>query len=227
VLDRTTLLRATAANHRAWFRRRAAAAGGYVERLDGLEVVVSGEAATVAFPGSRGHSRERLDEPMRYARERGVATMSCWSLDEDRRLGTLLLARGFEWGWQPHWMALEALGFGDTAALASLAVTNAELEEPVPGGRPPLAVAVVTGQAAVADWILERRPELASRPVEPRGGTLLHVALEWDDEHLVRVALRHGGDPSARDHQWNATPLEWARHLGRSDLAPLLEQPST
>jgi GNAT superfamily N-acetyltransferase len=33
--------------------------------------------------------------------------MACWSLDVDRALGARLLARGFEWGWQPHWMALD------------------------------------------------------------------------------------------------------------------------
>jgi ribosomal protein S18 acetylase RimI-like enzyme len=31
--------------------------------------------------------------------------MSCWSLDDDAALGAELVARGFEWGWQPHWMA--------------------------------------------------------------------------------------------------------------------------
>jgi ribosomal protein S18 acetylase RimI-like enzyme len=363
VADRATLLRATAANHRAWFRRCAAVAGGHVERVAGLELVVTGQAATMPFPAAGQGLRRRLDELMRDADERGVRAIGCWALDEDRRLGTVLLARGFEWGWQPHWMALdlrrlpdeplehdvapaerdgasdlpygepgpvhratahlavrddgrtvghvalnpwrgcagiydmgvvpshrrrgigraltlaacrlgrergcthavlnatgdgeplyralgfqslgmgrtwwlhpgprptarqtelaEALGLGDAAALASLAPTDAELEEPIPGGGPPLAIAVVTRRPAVADWILDRRPDLASRPVEPRGGTLLHVAVEWNDEDLVGVALRHGADRSVRDGMWHGTPLDWARHLDRPRLAALLEQ---
>jgi GNAT superfamily N-acetyltransferase len=363
VLDRAALLRATAANHRAWFRRRAAVAGGGVERHDGLDLVVADAGGTLAFPPPRARSRERLDGLMRRADRLGLRTMACWSLGEDRELGTLLLARGFEWGWQPHWMAVdlarlpdlelehavvpgrsgdargvpyatsrpdppaarrlavrlegrtvghavvnpwrgfagiydmgvlpshrrkgigraltlaacrlgrelgcthavlnatdegeplyravgfeslgmgctwwlhpgprptprqtalvEAIGFADLDRLASLKPTRAELERPVPGGGPPLAAAAVTGQAAVADWILERRPDLISRPVEPRGGTLLHVAVEWDDERLVRVALARGADRGARDNTWNATPLDWAEHLDRPGLAELLRE---
>jgi GNAT superfamily N-acetyltransferase len=41
------------------------------------------------------------------ADELELRTVSCWSLDEDKALGTLLIARGFEWGWQPWWMALD------------------------------------------------------------------------------------------------------------------------
>jgi hypothetical protein len=107
VLDRATLLRATAANHRAWHRRCAAVAGGGIERCDGVDIVFAGGGGTIAFPRSRARSRERLDEAMRRAHRLALRTMACWSLDEDRVLGTLLVARGFEWGWQPHWMALD------------------------------------------------------------------------------------------------------------------------
>jgi GNAT superfamily N-acetyltransferase len=359
VLDRQTLLRATAANHRALFRRRALVAGGQVERCDGLDVVVCGGEGTIAFPTGGPRLRGRLDLAIRL----GLRTMSCWALGEDRRLGTLLLARGFEWGWQPHWMALdltrlpdeplrhevvpadgdlpralpyatpatdppatrhlmvhadgtpvghvvvnpwrgaagiydmgvarasqrqgvgraltiaacrlardlgcthavlnatgegeplyrsvgfqslglgrtwwlhdgprptprqralvEAIGFGDVDALARLGPTDAELEDPIPGGGPPLAVAVVTAQAPVADWVLSRRPDLASVAVEPRGGTLLHVAVEWDDDALARVALGHGADLSVRDNAWRGTPLDWAEQLGRPRMTALLRE---
>jgi hypothetical protein len=117
---------------------------------------------------------------------------------------------------------VEAIGFGNLDALTALNPTRAELEEPIPGGGPPLAVAVVTGRADVAAWLLGRRPDLASAPVEPRGGTLMHVAVEWDDEALLRVALAHGADPTVRDGMWNGTPLDWAEHLGRERLAEVL-----
>jgi ribosomal protein S18 acetylase RimI-like enzyme len=353
------LLRATAANHRAWFRRTAAAVGGTARRLPGLDVVVAGRWGTIGFPHSR--SRERLDEALRWAHSHGARAMSCWSLREDRVLGTLLLARGFEWGWQPHWMALElarlpgeepahgvvprrgelpsdlpyadgppdppavrhlvvrdggqavghvvvnpwrgtagiydmgvapghrrrgigraltlaacragrdlgcthavlnatgegeplyrgvgfvslglgqtwwmhpgprptrrqtelveAIGFGDVGRLAALRPSGNELGRSIPGAGPPLAAAVVTGQAAVADWILGRRPDLVSAPVELRGGTLLHVAVEWDDEAMLDVALSHGADRDARDRRWNATALQWAEHFGHERLAARL-----
>jgi ribosomal protein S18 acetylase RimI-like enzyme len=361
VLDRARLLRAIAANHRAWFRRRAGVGGGRVERVGGLDVVVADGFGTIAFPSGRAAGlREELDDALAL----GLRAMSCWALREDRRLGTLLVARGFEWGWQPHWMArdlsavpddtgghevvpadgdvpndlpyasaaplpraarrlvvlaggrpvghvvvnpwrgiagiydmgvadgwrrqgigraltlaacrlghemgcshavlnatgegeplyrragfeslgvgrtwwlhpgprptarqsalVEAIGFGNVDALAALDPTSAELEEPIPGGGPPLAVAVVTGRAEVADWILARRADLASAPVEPRGGTLLHVAVEWDDEAMLRVALAHRADPTVRDPMWNGTPLDWAEHLGRERLAEVLREP--
>ena len=351
------LLRAIAANHRAWFRRTAKVAGGGVQRLDGLEVIVADDAGTIAFPPARARSRALLDQALRL----GLRSMSCWSLAEDRTLGALLVARGFEYGWQPHWMALdlaqlpdeepahpvvpargeqprnlpyaserpsppaarhlavvergrivghvivnashgcagiydmgvapdrrrqgvgraltiaacrlgrelgcsvavlnatregeplyntagfeslgrgrtwwlhpgprptprqtalaEAIGLGDLDGLAALRPTRAELERELPGGGPPLAIAVVSGQAPAADWILQRRPDLVSRPIESRGGTLLHVAVEWDDEQLVDVALAHGADRQARDHTWKATPRDWAEHLNRPNLVARL-----
>jgi len=30
-----------------------------------------------------------------------------WSLRRDDRLGVRLVARGFDWGWRPHWMGVE------------------------------------------------------------------------------------------------------------------------
>ena len=121
---RASLLRATAANHRAWFRRRAAVAGGRVARLGDLDVIVEGGAGTIAFPRTRGRLRERLDAAMRL----GLRAMSCWALADDRVLGTLLAARGFEWGWQPHWMALDLARLPDEPP--------AHAVEPARGGLP-------------------------------------------------------------------------------------------
>jgi ribosomal protein S18 acetylase RimI-like enzyme len=300
---------------------------------------------------------------VRRARQLKLDRMSCWSLGEDRVLGTLLIARGFEWGWEPHWMArelnriprdqgeyvvvpfergsrdgelpyrtvtdpagvhhlavrhggdtvgqvivnpwrgfagvynmgvgashrrrgigraltlaacrlgrelgcthavlnatpegellyrtvgfaslgmgqtwwlhpgprptgrqtalVEAIGLGGVEALAALRPTRAELERPVPGPGPPLAVTANTRAAPVADWILSRRPELVNQRFEPRGETLLHLAVEGDDDELTRVALAHGADTSLRDRAFGGTPLGWARHQGRAKLEALLSQ---
>lgn len=104
--DATALRRAIAANHRAWFRRCAAARGGRVERPAGIELAAEPPWGTIAFPGARARSAARLDEVLRRARALSVDGLSCWSLDEDPALQGLLVARGFEVGWQPHWMAL-------------------------------------------------------------------------------------------------------------------------
>lgn len=313
--------------------------GSSVERFGGgLDVIVAGREGTIAFPRSRG----RLDEAVRWM-ARTLRRGSCWSLHPDAELGVRLLARGFEWGWQPCWMALdlarlpdeesahavvarpgghfvveaggepvghvavnawrgiagiydmgvderfqrrgigraltiaacrrarelgcthatlnatpmgervyravgfaalgegqtwwwhgwppptprqealvEAVGFGDLDALAQLRPSRAELEREIRGPGPLLAVAVVARQTPAADWILRRRPDLVSRPIEPRGGTLLHCAVEWDDVAMAEVALAHGADTSARDHMFNGTPLGWAEHLGHDRLVRLL-----
>ncbi len=102
MLDREALLRATAANHRAWFRR---AADSRIERPGGIELVVHGPEGALPFPVKR--DRPAVAGAVQRADELELRTVSCWSLDEDKALGTLLIARGFEWGWQPWWMALE------------------------------------------------------------------------------------------------------------------------
>jgi GNAT superfamily N-acetyltransferase len=326
-----SLTRAIAANHRAWFRRDADEIG----RFGGIDVIVTGRHGTLGFP----RSRVRLDEALRWARGRGVKGMSCWSLSADRDLGVRLLARGFEWGWEPHWMALdlarlpdeepahpvvsddgvhfvvsgrghvavyawrgvaglydmgveeayrrrgigraltlaacrrarelgcthatlnatplgepvyrgvgfeslgwgqtwwwhgwtppsarqtalvEAVGFGDLDALAELRPIRAELERRIRGPGPLLVVAVNARRPEAADWILRRRSDLASRPLDGRGATLLHLAVESDDAEMAEVALAHGADPTVRDHVYGSTPLGWAEHFGHERLVRLL-----
>jgi ribosomal protein S18 acetylase RimI-like enzyme len=355
-----TLLNAVASNHRAWFRRTAALSGGAVERIGGIDLVVDGRSGTIPFPRSRAPGS--VAAVMRRARELGVHSMGCWSLRADRVLGTVLFARGWEWGWQPHWMGIdlaqlrdeepahdvvpaagsyaarvpyarsapypkaarhlavrrnneivghvvinpwrrtagiydmgvapaerrrgigraltvaacrlarelgcthailnatpegelvyggigfeslghgqtwwlhpgrptptarqtelaEAIGFGSLRALETLRPTRAELEKPLSSDTTPLALTIVTGQVEVARWLLERRPDLVSAPLDRGGSTLLHLAVFYDDEDIVRLALAHGADREARDRQWESTPLGWAEHLGRVRLAALL-----
>jgi GNAT superfamily N-acetyltransferase len=314
------------------------------ERGDGIDLIVNGREGAIAFPARRNRAA------VAWAIERAAALrlrrLSCWSLDEDKALGTLLIARGFEWGWQPWWMSLElarlpaeeprhttihdrwkgfhvftvrdeqrviggvsvnpwrgiagiydmgvrpehrrqgigraltlaacglarelgcthaglnatpegellystvgferlgegrtwwrhpgqrttprqqalveAIGFGDVDALQALRPTDLELERPIGGAGPPLVITVLTGQPAVAEWILARRPELVSGDLGDAGYTLLHAAAEWDAPEVAAVALARGADPTIRDGTHNGTPLGWAQHFGRERITALL-----
>jgi ankyrin repeat protein len=77
-------------------------------------------------------------------------------------------------------------------------------------------------QPHATEWILRRRPELASRPLDDRGATLLHFAVESYNAAIVEIALAHGADPNVRDRTFNATPLGWAEHFGYEPIARLL-----
>jgi ribosomal protein S18 acetylase RimI-like enzyme len=116
----------------------------------------------------------------------------------------------------------EAVGLGDLEALAALSPTGAELEGPLPGDEPPLALALLTGQLGVAEWILARRPALVGARYGPHDVTLLHLAVEHDSVRFAELALAHGVDVTARDATFAATALGWAEHFGRAALATRL-----
>jgi ribosomal protein S18 acetylase RimI-like enzyme len=118
----------------------------------------------------------------------------------------------------------EAIGFGDLGALAALSPTDAELEDPLPGGERPLPFALLTRQLPVAEWILARSPTLIDGRFGPRGVTLLHLAVERDSAPFAELALAHGVDLSVRDATFSATALGWAEHLERDALAARLRE---
>ena len=88
-------------------------------------------SATAGCAGSRGTAeRRQLPFPRRAAAARGSTRSSpgraargggrigCWAtgLEPTEELAARLVARGFEWGWQPHWMALELGGIAARGA---------------------------------------------------------------------------------------------------------------
>jgi GNAT superfamily N-acetyltransferase len=100
-LDDDALLRAVADNHRDWMARWAVACGDGVVSVDGAELYLSHEANL--FPRS-APDPDRLIESIRA---HDCADVGYWSLDADDRVGVGLVARGFGWGWRPHWMVIE------------------------------------------------------------------------------------------------------------------------
>jgi ribosomal protein S18 acetylase RimI-like enzyme len=100
-LGDSALLRAVADNHRDWMARWAVAAGGDVVSVDGAELCLSREANL--FPATAPDP----DELLGAIRAHDCAGVGYWSLGTDDRLGVRLVARGFGWGWRPHWMAID------------------------------------------------------------------------------------------------------------------------
>jgi GNAT superfamily N-acetyltransferase len=103
------LVRAAAANHTDWFVARAHARGGEVRSENGLTWTISPQEITIAFPHLPDTDAAVLDDIVAECYRRAPASASCWSLSPSRPrdLGARLAARGFEWGWRPHWMALD------------------------------------------------------------------------------------------------------------------------
>jgi ankyrin repeat protein len=60
-------------------------------------------------------------------------------------------------------------------------------------------------------------------PVEQPWETALHAAAAGGDVALVELLLDLGADPSLRDARFDATPLDWARHLDRPAVVEVLE----
>jgi ribosomal protein S18 acetylase RimI-like enzyme len=61
-------------------------------------------------------------------------------------------------------------------------------------------------------------------PIGRLGGTVLHEAVRIRDAALLAAALAAGADPGARDRTYDATPLDWARHLHNPEAEELLRR---
>jgi ribosomal protein S18 acetylase RimI-like enzyme len=126
------LLVAIAQNHRAWFRRGARVTGGDVERIGGIELVVDGGHGMIPFARRRERTRTNLDQVMQRIRYLNLRSVGCWSLRGDPRWGAFLVARGFVWGWEPHWMALDLNRLRDDASEHVVSAVHAPYAEGVP-----------------------------------------------------------------------------------------------
>lgn len=91
----------------------------------------------------------------------------------------------------------------------------------LPSDLVPLHRAAAKGKAAVARVLLD-----AGAAVAPDAGsglpTPLHLAAGAGDVETVRALLDGGADPEATEDGFGATPLGWAEHGGRTEVADLL-----
>ena len=106
-------VRAAAANHLHWFVAGAVAGGGKVQRDNGV-VFTGPNGGEIIFPRlTTRNASGTLDRIMVYYYAHRPAagegrSVGVWAVTptQPRDLGARLLARGFEWGWRPHWMSL-------------------------------------------------------------------------------------------------------------------------
>jgi len=106
------LEQAAADNHRELFCLNAVCQGGEVCMKGGLTWIWAGPDSTlmIAFPSlAEKNAGALLDEMMAWCRAHPSKGAGCWSFDppQPADLGIRLLARGFQPGWQPCWMALD------------------------------------------------------------------------------------------------------------------------
>lgn len=109
---------AAADNHRQLFTLEAMALNGEVQAAGGLSWTYAGPDRNAAIPFpilSKDDAGKMLDAMMAWYRNHPPKGAGCWSLHppQPADLGVRLLARGFQPGWQPSWMALRLADMND------------------------------------------------------------------------------------------------------------------
>ena len=102
---------AATVNHQSWAAALAAVAGGTVEPLGSGTMTylpTGGGDVQVLYTGEGTEAGRIADRVLERARVYGaVREAGWWAAGDGGGLGGRLLARGFQWGWQPHWMACD------------------------------------------------------------------------------------------------------------------------
>ena len=105
------LQHAAAHNHTELFKQNAVNNGGEVCTKDGVTWTYDRvKGGNIAFPQLvKENATNLLDEITDYYRALKETNIGCWSLHPlpYRALGVKLLARGFQPGWKPNWMAID------------------------------------------------------------------------------------------------------------------------
>ena len=102
---------------------------------------------------------------------------------------------------------------GDAAAADAALADGAALHHCEAGGYTPLLLAVVHGQAELADHLLQLGADVAARN-EGVGRTALHIAAAAGHERLTQTLLGAGAAVSVQDRWHGYTPLHLATAHG-------------
>jgi len=86
-----------------------------------------------------------------------------------------------------------------------------------------LVFASLCGRLDVVRLLLDRGTHIdATPPGSHWTATALHTAAGQGHRAVVELLLARGADPSIKDARYQSTPLGWATHMGRHDVAALL-----
>jgi len=145
----------------------------------------------------------------------------------------------------------EAVGNGDVPALNELVkkFNTGDLNTPLNNGMTLMQLAVHTKRAAAAEWLMEQgatctvldawdlgkrnlaaamlkaQPALVNNQLYGEwDATLLHVAADRNDVHLAQLALSAHPNLEIKDKIYDGTPLDWALHLQRTQIAELIRK---
>ncbi|HJR41524.1 MAG TPA: ankyrin repeat domain-containing protein [Gemmatimonadaceae bacterium] len=148
-------------------------------------------------------------------------------------------------GAKPDGALLPALAHRETAAVERLLERGATLTLPAAVGtkrsadvtrlgitaspeerQMAFAAAALYGQAGDLEVLIDLGVELNA--YGPPGfhphATALHHAVDSGSLDAVKVLVREGAELGARDAHYDATPLRWAEHLGRREIADFLRE---
>lgn len=144
----------------------------------------------------------------------------------------------------------EAIGRGDLDALNGMDIPADILDNGMMNGMSYIDLAVQTQQPASATWlikkglnisplqawdlgwqdqagnILKANPDQVDATYGQFSQTLMHTAVERNDEHLARMLLSLRPNLAIKDSIYRGTALDWARYFGRENLVHLLESAS-
>jgi GNAT superfamily N-acetyltransferase len=142
---------------------------------------------------------------------------------------------------------VEAIGRDSPAALARARPASEQLDRRLTCGMTPMRIAAQLEARRAGEWLashgasldpvsawdlgwrdrlpalLAARSELTNWRDGEWQATPLHEAVQRDDVELARVILAAHPDLTIEDRQFDSTPLGWARHMGRHEIARLIE----
>jgi len=177
--------------------------GAGLGRLDLLEELVGPDGRLATAAGAhRGFFRPHTGFPM-------------WRPADDPRE---ILDEALVW----------ACKSGRTHVLGALVERGADVDaDPYRGT--PLAWAAVKGRQETVRWLIDHGAGVNRRSTfggsnHGEGVTALHLAAQCGDASIVRLLLERGADPRVEDDLYHSTPLGWAQHFARDEVAGLLQE---
>ena len=178
--EQATAQARAARNHADWFAKLARASGHASGRTHGLTWAGEGTRQLLFPEIPEANASAAIDAFLDECRSGGrVNSVGCWSLvpAQPVDLGARVLARGFEWGWRPHWMRLALSDWDD--ALSRDEHTYPGVEIGVENLHPPIARS------------LEERSTVAVLAAErlAAAGTAWHIGARYRGRLIGHVAV--------------------------------------